>query len=73
MSENIGSIMPIPNREAYKRGWQKMKQAVLALMGILLAAGILAGMVLYSVSVMRNYEMRVLTGDLTAIVTAANK
>jgi len=33
---------------------------------VLLAAGILAGMVLYSVSVMRQVQMKILTGEYIA-------
>ena len=34
---------------------------------VMIAAGILAGMVLYSVSVMRAAQMRILTGELASI------
>ena len=34
---------------------------------VLIAAGILAGTVIYTVSVMRTVQMRILTGELSAI------
>lgn len=34
---------------------------------VLIAAGILAGTVIYTVSVMRTAQMRILTGELSAI------
>ena len=40
-----------------------MKQAMITLGGIAVATGILIGMVIYTVHVMRDYEMRILTGE----------
>ena len=39
-----------------------MKQVVISLAVIMISAGILAGMVLYTVTVMRDMETRILTG-----------
>ena len=47
-----------------------LKNAFWAIGIIAVAAGILAGFVLYSVSLMRNYERRILTGDLPVVSEA---
>lgn len=39
---------------------------------IMIAAGILVGMVSYTVTFMRAAQMRILTGDLTPITTEAS-
>ena len=39
-----------------------VKQTLISLAVVMLAAGILAGMVIYTVSVMRDIETRILTG-----------
>ena len=44
-----------------------MKQAILTICAIAMAAGILAVTVLYSVSVLRECERRILTGELTSV------
>ena len=48
-----------------------MKYAVLTISGLAIAAGILAGMVLYTVSLMRQCQMKILTGDLPTIGAVA--
>ena len=48
-----------------------MKNAVLGISGIAIAAGILAGMVIYTVSLMRQCQVRILTGDLPTIAADA--
>ena len=40
-----------------------MKQAILSMVVVLVAAGILTGMVLYSVSLMRFAQLQLLTGE----------
>ena len=44
-----------------------MKQAILTVCAIAVAAGILAATVLYSISVLRECERRILTGDLSGV------
>lgn len=44
-----------------------MKNAILAVSMIAVAAGLLAGMVLYTVSLMRQCELQILTGDLPTV------
>lgn len=44
-----------------------MKGAFLTIGGLLVAAGIFAGMVLYTVSLMRQCELQILTGNLPPI------
>ena len=64
--------MHLPNRVThYKRGWRRLKYAVLTISGLAIAAGILAGMVLYTVSLMRQCQMKILTGDLSTIGAVA--
>ena len=59
--------MLLPSGEHYKRGWL-MKQVVASMVVILVAAGILAGMVLYSVSVMHKVQADILTGEITPVL-----
>ena len=40
-----------------------MKQAVMTIGALAVATAILVGMVLYTVAVMRAYELRILTGE----------
>jgi len=51
---------------SFTKGMVILKQAVVSMIVVLLAAGILAGMVLYSVSVMRQVQMKILTGEYIA-------
>ena len=57
-------------RESIRKGMAYLKNAFWAIGIIAVAAGILAGFVLYSVSLMRNYERRILTGDLPVVSEA---
>ena len=41
----------------------KIKQVLMSMVVVMIAAGILTGMVIYSVSVMRNLELEILTGE----------
>jgi len=41
-----------------------LKQVMISMVVVMLAAGILAGTVLYSVSVMRQVQLDILTGEL---------
>ena len=41
-----------------------MKQVVLSLVAILIAAGIFAGMVVYTIAMIRVAQMRILTGEI---------
>ena len=45
-----------------QKGMADVKQTLISLAVVMLAAGILAGMVIYTVSVMRDIETRILTG-----------
>ena len=49
------------------KGDGELKQAVISMIVVMVAAGIFAGMVLYSVSVMRQTELRILTGEYAGI------
>ena len=42
-----------------------LKQILLSMAAVLIAAGIFAGMVLYSMAVIRAAQMRILTGEWT--------
>lgn len=46
-----------------------MKQVLLSMAAILIAAGIFAGMVLYSISFLRTVQLRILTGESTVSIT----
>ena len=48
--------------ESLQKGMADVKQTLISLAVVMLAAGILAGMVIYTVSVMRDIETRILTG-----------
>ena len=50
------------------KGDRRMKQAVLTIGALAVATGILVAMVLYTVGVMRAYELRILTGDQYSIL-----
>ena len=49
------------------KGDGELKQAVISIIVVMVAAGIFAGMVLYSVAVMRQTELRILTGEYAEI------
>ena len=42
-----------------------MKQVMWSMVAILIAAGIFAGMVLYSIAVIRDAQIRILTGEFS--------
>jgi len=44
-----------------------LKQVMISMVVVMLAAGILAGTVLYSVSVMRQVQLDILTGELAVV------
>ena len=44
-----------------------MKQVILSMAVVLVAAAILAGTVLYTIAVLRSMQMRILTGELSAV------
>ena len=41
-----------------------MKQVVLSMIAVLIAAGIFAGMMLYTLAVIRDAQIRILTGEI---------
>ena len=41
-----------------------MKQVMLSMVAVLIAAGIFAGMVLYTLAVIRNAQIKILTGEI---------
>ena len=45
---------------------ETIKQVYWSMAVLLITGGLLAGMVIYTVSVMRTAQMRILTGDVTA-------
>ena len=45
------------------KGMADIKQVLMSVAVVMVAAGILAGMVLYSVSLMRSIELEILTGE----------
>ena len=67
MSEKPGSIMPLPVGKVLQKGMALLKQVLWSMAVVMIAAGILAGMVIYTVSVMRAAQLRILSGDLTVI------
>lgn len=55
------------------KGDGELKQAVISIIVVMVAAGIFAGMVLYSVAVMRQTELRILTGEYAEINDAESE
>ena len=45
------------------KGMAEIKQVLMSIVIVMVAAGILTGMVLYSVSLMRSVELEILTGE----------
>jgi hypothetical protein len=45
------------------KGMAEIKQVLMSIVVVMVAAGILTGMVLYSVSLMRSVELEILTGE----------
>lgn len=62
--------MLLPKGKFHKRGWRNLKQVVLSLVAIMIAAGILALMVFYSLSVIRTAQLRILTGEFSDTASA---
>ena len=50
-----------------QKGMAALKQVVISMVVVLIAAGILAGMVLYTVALMRSGQQRILTGESAGI------
>jgi len=48
-----------------QKGCGNLKQVVLSMVAVLIAAGIFAGMVLYTLAVMRDAQIRILTGEIS--------
>ena len=63
MGVNPACIIHLPKGEKHYRGMEKIKQVLMSMVVVMIAAGILTGMVIYSVSVMRNLELEILTGE----------
>lgn len=59
--------MILPAGEVFQKGMAGLKQAVLSMVAVLIAAGILASMVLYSIWVIRTAELRILTGEFSVV------
>ena len=56
-------IILLPKGELLHKGMAEIKQVLMSAVVVMIAAGILAGMVLYSVSLMRSVELEILTGE----------
>ena len=61
---DIAIIMPLPEWD-FTKGDGKLKQILLSMAAILIAAGIFAGMILYTMAVIRTAQIRILTGEMT--------
>ena len=68
MGGKTDAIMLLPLRGVLQKGMGKLKQVIVSMVIVLIAAGILAGMVLYSVCLMRTAQLRILTGDSAGVV-----
>ena len=55
------------------KGDGQLKQVLVSLVVIMLAAGIFAGMVLHTVSVMRQAQLQILTGEFVPAKDAKNE
>ena len=67
MSGKSDGIMLIPHGGVLQKGMENLKQVVISMVIVLIAAGILAGMVLYTVALMRSAQLRILTGESAGI------
>ena len=47
-----------------------MKQMLLSMVAVMIAVLIFAGMILYTISVIRTAEQRILTGEMAAAIAA---
>lgn len=63
MSGETDGIIPIPNGGVLQKGMAGLKQVVISMVIVLIAALILAAMVLYTVAVLRAVETGLLTGE----------
>ena len=59
--------MLIPSGGILQKGMENLKQVVISMVVVLIAAGILTGMVLYTVALMRSGQQRILTGESAGI------
>ena len=67
MSGKSDGIMLIPSGGILQKGMENLKQVVISMVVVLIAAGILTGMVLYTVALMRSAQQRILTGESAGI------
>jgi len=56
--------MPLPEWD-FTKGDEKLKQILLSMAAVLIAAGIFVGMILYTMAVIRTAQIRILTGEMT--------
>lgn len=54
----------------FTKGDGYLKQVLLSMVAVMIAALIFAGMILYTISVIRTAEHRILTGEMAAAITA---
>ena len=74
LNENrIRLYNPFTRQGLQQRGMSKLKQIVISLVAVMLAAGIFAGMVLYSIAVIRTAQMKILTGEFDLIALQSAK
>ena len=71
--QKTGLYNAITQWEGLQKGMAEVKQTLISLVVVMMAAGILAGMVLYTVSVMRDIETRILTGMISVTQEAAEE
>ena len=67
MSGKIPCIIQLPKGETLQKGMAEIKQVLASIVVVMVAAGILTGMVLYSVFLMRSAELQILTGERTGL------
>ena len=60
MNKKSTCIMPL----SLQKGMGNMKQVMLSMVAVLIAAGIFAGMVLYTLAVIRTAQIKILTGEI---------
>ena len=47
-----------------QKGMENMKQVMLSMVAVLIAAAVFVGMVLYTLAVMRDAQIKILTGEI---------
>lgn len=47
-----------------QKGMENMKQVMLSMVAVLIAAAVFVGMVLYTLAVMRDTQIKILTGEI---------